>query len=332
MSTSRAGVFTRNCRANRGSALLAVLWLSAGLAAIAFTVAATVRGETERTSTDVDGLRAYYLASGGVERALLWLLWGPKYRNPDGTPRYFSAPMPVLDFTFPTGIAEVEIIPETSKLNINSATPQQLMALMAALGVPADRAQMIIAGILDWRAPSPGGAFTEFDQYYLSLAPTFRSRHASFQEIEELLLIRGMTPELFYGRYDKAPDGRLLPRPGLKDCLSVYGGSATYDVNTVQPAVMQALGLPPDIAARVVAMRPFRMPQQVTDIPGAAMAQLGLGASAVCTLRSTAAVRLPNGALSDVQRSVSALVAFLGDQSNPPYHVLRWYDNAVVLK
>ena len=59
----------------RGSALLAVLWLAAALSAIAFTVATTVRGETERTSTDIDSLRAYYLASGSVERGILWILW-----------------------------------------------------------------------------------------------------------------------------------------------------------------------------------------------------------------------------------------------------------------
>ena len=38
----------------RGSALLAVLWLSAVLAAIAFSLASTVRGEAERAATSVD--------------------------------------------------------------------------------------------------------------------------------------------------------------------------------------------------------------------------------------------------------------------------------------
>ena len=52
----------------RGAALLAVLWLSAILAAIAFSVATTVRGETERTSTLSEGVRAYYLATGALER------------------------------------------------------------------------------------------------------------------------------------------------------------------------------------------------------------------------------------------------------------------------
>ncbi len=321
----------------RGSALLAVLWLSAALSAIAFTVSTSIRAETERTSTAVDGIRAYYIAAGSIDRGLLWILWGSKYRNPDGTPRYFQAPMPVMHFEFPGGAADVEVIPESSKINLNRATPPQLMALMASLAVPADRAETIVQGIIDWRSPSPGGAFTSFDQYYLSIGPTFRSRHASFEEIEELLLIRGMTPELFYGRYDQGPDGRLLPRPGLRDCLSIYSTPGVYDINTVEPGVMLALGVPPDAIAQIVAMRrraPFRTQQQLAELPGlgGAAGHLGLGSSSVITLRATAAARLANGQFSDLRRSVSALIAFLGDQYTPPYHILRWYDNAVVVQ
>ena len=59
-----------------GGALLAVLWLSAALGAIAFTVAGTVRGEVDRASTASDDTRAYFLASGAIQRATLWILWG----------------------------------------------------------------------------------------------------------------------------------------------------------------------------------------------------------------------------------------------------------------
>jgi general secretion pathway protein K len=314
---------------------MAVLWLSAVLSAIALTVSTSVRGETERTSTAVDGIRAYYVATGSIDRALLWILWGPKYRKPDGTSLFFQAPMPIMHFEFPSGVADVEVIPESSKLDLNRVPPEQLMVLMAALGVPA--AETIVRGIVDWRSPTPGGAFTDFDQHYLSISPTFRSRHASFEEIEELLLVRGVTPELFYGSYQPGPDGRLLPRPGLRDCLSIYSTPGVIDVNSVQPAVMQALGIPPDAVAQIVAMRrraPFRLPEQLANLPGAggAAGRLGFGSSSVITLRATASARLPNGRLSDMRRSVSALVAFLGEQYTPSYHILRWYDNAVVVQ
>ena len=44
-------------------ALLMVLWISAALAAVAFSLANTVRGETDRTSTELDEVRGYYLAT-----------------------------------------------------------------------------------------------------------------------------------------------------------------------------------------------------------------------------------------------------------------------------
>ena len=316
-----------------GSALLAVLWLSAALSAIAFSVANTVRAETERTSTEVDSLRAYYLASGAIDRAILYIQWGPSYRNPDGTPKYFQSPMPVLQFNFPSGAVTTEIIPETSKLNINSAPPPELSRLLLALGAPPDQAEAIVQGILDWRSPSPGGSFTQFDQYYLSVGPSFRARHASFQEIEELLLVRGVTTDLFYGSYTRDAQGRLVPRPGLKDCLSVYGSTGVLDANTVDPAVMQAIGISPDIASAIADLRraaPFRDMGPLAPFAGggAGMGRLGITQNPIVTLRATARLRLANGQFSDLRRSVSAMVKFLGPEWNPPFHVMRWYDNA----
>src|SRR6266481_5686010 len=72
----------------RGSALLAVLWLSLALSAIAFSLASTVQGETERTSTAVDGLRSYYLASGAIERAILYIEWGKRSGSNSDSPFY----------------------------------------------------------------------------------------------------------------------------------------------------------------------------------------------------------------------------------------------------
>ena len=58
------------------------------------------------------------------------------------------------------------------------------------------------------------------------------------------------------------------------------------------------------------------------------MGRLALMPSPIVTLRATARVRLANGQLSDLRRSVSAVVKFLGPEWNPPFHVMRWYDNA----
>jgi len=321
----------------RGSALLAVLWLTAALSMIAFSVASTVRAETERTATSVDSLKAYYLATGAINRAILRIEWGPAFKNPDGTSQFGQIPVTAMRFDFPSGSAVVNLIPETAKLNVNQAPPNQLLNLIVALGAPPDQAVAIAQGILDWRAPSPGGSFTAFDQYYLTLTPSFRARHASFQEIEELLLVRGVTRDLFYGSYTHDLQGKFVRHAGLRDCLSVYGSSTLIDVNTAESAVMQGIGVSPAAAAAIVALRQTTPILSVNQISGFADGSPGFGRlqrtqSTMATLRATARVRLANGQFSDLRRSVEAVVKFLGPPFDPPFHIMRWYDQAVQLQ
>src|SRR2546430_7682175 len=106
----------------KGSALLAVLWLSLALSTIAFSLASTVQGETERTSTAVDGLRSYYLATGAIERGILYMQWGKRSGASPDSP-FYNPGRPVMRMSFPTGDVEVEVIPETAKYDINKTPP-----------------------------------------------------------------------------------------------------------------------------------------------------------------------------------------------------------------
>ena len=315
----------------KGGALLAVLWLSAALTAIAFSVATTVRGETDRTASEVDRIRAYYIATAGVDRALMYMNRGTGPRLPNGKPTYYEPGMSLMQFEFPGGFTNVEIIPETSRMSLNMTQPQDLMRLMLAAGIEPGRASAIVSAIIDWRTPGPPDAVTSFDQYYLTRQPSFRARHASFEEVEEVLLLQGMTPELFYGSYERMPDGKLVPIGGLKDMLSPYGTTGTFDINTAPPAVLIAAGIPQDMVPAIVERRnraPFSNPGELGQL-GPAAGRVRIGGNTIFTLRSTATIRLPNGALSDVRRSVAATVQIKRD-GNPtkPYETLRWYDNA----
>src|SRR5580704_2970121 len=119
---------------NKGAALLAVLWLAAALSAIAFTLANTVRGEIERSSTDADGLKAYYLAEGAIDRMLVYIESGSGFVGPDGKPLLQPQITRLLMLNYPTGVVRAEYIPENSKLNVNFAQPSELINLVLALG------------------------------------------------------------------------------------------------------------------------------------------------------------------------------------------------------
>jgi general secretion pathway protein K len=325
-------MWIRPAAQKRGSALLAVLWLSAALAAIALSLSNTVRGETERASTSSDGLKAYYMAAGAVQEAALRMLWQRQFTGTagiTGNARY----------EFPNGVADVEVIPETSKIDINSEKPEGLFRLLVALGTDATRARDVALAIQDWRTLLPEGVFSEFDSYYLSQVPSFRARHASFQEIEELLLVRGVTPELYYGTYVPNPrpapgEPRLARRGGLADCVSVFGGGAGFDINTARPEVLEAIGVAPDLVASIVARRrisPFTMAQmgQLMQEAGPAGARLRVGATgSIFTVRATARLRVPGAQLSDLRRTVAAMVKYMPEGYDSPMHFLRWYDTA----
>jgi general secretion pathway protein K len=175
------------------------------------------------------------------------------------------------------------------------------------------------------------------DQYYLSLTPSFRPRHASLEEIEELLLVQGMTPDIFYGSYETVPQGegpaRLVPRGGLRDCVSVFGGTAGFDVNTAHPALLATVGLPPDLVAEIVRRRqiaPLRQEDlgRLAQAAGPGANRLRVGGNSIYTIRATARVRLPNGQISDLKRTVAAMVKIMPPGYDAPYHILRWYENA----
>lgn len=318
-------------RAARGAALLAVLWLSAALGAIALSLADTVRGEAERSATAVDGLRARQLAEGSLRRAILYMDWGRKH--PDN-PR-FKPPTPFFAFEFPEGEAVVAVIPETAKLNINTATPEDLFRLLINLGVDPPRSQDTVAAIMDWRTPAPDA--TVFDAFYQSLQPAYLAPHAPFQEIEELLSVKGITPELFYGTWQPAPEGapqHLLPRNGLRDCLSVFGSAGQFDVNSAAPAVLAAAGVPPEAVLALVQRRAVEAFHTAGDLApfapilGPGISRLRVGGNSIFTLRATARVRLVNGQLSDLRHTAAAMVKLMPAGYDAPYHILRWYDNA----
>ncbi|MBI1896127.1 MAG: general secretion pathway protein GspK [Acidobacteria bacterium] len=312
----------------RGGALLAVLWVSAALAAIAFSVAITVRGETERASTAIDGVRAHYVATGAMERALLYVAYGPQAKRGGG--RFFTVGTSVLHFSFPSGEADVEVIPEEARLNINSIPPPDLLRLLLNLGVSEDRAREITEAILDWRSPAPG--LTDFDHHYLSLTPSFRARHASFEETEELLLVKGMTPEIYHGTYVRDAEGRLRPVGALKNCVSVWGSTGSVDVNTAEPAVLATVGMSPETVGALVARRratPFHNMQEVQEsgFGGPGVNRLRIGGASIFSLRATAWLRLDDGRPSDLRRTVSGTFKISGEGPQSMFETLRWYEN-----
>ena len=263
-----------------------------------------------------------------------WARCGSKGRKTQRAATKIKQVAAWVDYTFPEGVAHVELIPETAKLDVNFVPPDRLMRLVTALGVEQGQASEITRAIVARRTVGGGGAGGAFS---LAAGSSFPTAGASFQEIEELLSVRGITPELFYGTYvpaqgDPEPgQPRLIRRSGLVECLSVFGSKGQVDANTADPAVLMALGMTPDVVQFLLRLRreaPLTQVSlnQLAPMLGPAAQFLRLEGNSIITMRATARVRLANGQLSDMKRTVAAQVKYMPQGYTPPIHILRWYD------
>lgn len=303
------------------------------MAAIAFALSRGVRSEVDRASLNVDSTKAYFLAQGAIEATMRRIARPVDPENPE---RNFEVGLRFLHFEFPTGTVEVEITGESGKLDVNSAPADALALAFDAAGIEPARAVGLAAGIVDYRERLRQGLVS----YGLTLdelqaqtgtsvdESSFRSRVASIQELEELLNVPGMTPELYYGGYRETADGELERVSGLRELLTVRG-SGVVDVRYAPAPLLLAGGLPQSAIEQIQEIRRLR---PLTPDDAAALGldnlngpvRLGLGGGAAAyTLTATATL---NG--NRAKRSVAALVEQAQVAGPDPIRVVRWYDSA----
>ena len=204
------------------------------------------------------------------------------------------------------------ITDEASRLNVNTVTAQSLQALdrlLQSLGIEKEERDIIVDSIQDWRdgndAHRVNGA--ESDDYYLKLPVPYRARNAPMQSINELLQIKGITPELFRGTAE---------RPGLAEFLTVATPNpGNPNINTASRRVLAAVGLAEAEIVQIVATR-----QEVpyAQTPGQ-FTRAGLTAQST-TFRIEAEGRVDG----KVRSRVTAIVRKV-DQPRPSITVLDWW-------
>jgi type II secretory pathway component PulK len=155
----------------------------------------------------------------------------------------------------------VAVADEESKIPLNGRlTPQYdavFRRLLSNAGVTDEKlVSTIVDSIQDWRdADNLHRLNGAEDDYYLSRPTPYRAKNGDFESIDELLLVKGMTPEILYGdiagRQRQTALQTQLPwerefKPGeylgVARHLSVHS-SGKVNINTASPDVMMALGL-----------------------------------------------------------------------------------------
>ncbi len=197
MPNSNQNSFIRS----RGLALVAVLWLVVILIVIVTVAGKTVRLDSRVSLNASEQLRAKWALRAGVEKAIAVL----KDDDTESDALSDTWTDPITGSTEDSGTGQqgiqldgctafVEIKDEAAKLNLNTATRAQLVELPGMT-------EEIAASILDWRDKDddPGTNGGERG-YYLNLDIGYQIRNGDFKTVRELLLVKGVTPEIFWGQ------------------------------------------------------------------------------------------------------------------------------------
>ncbi|MBA61040.1 MAG: hypothetical protein CMJ76_01625 [Planctomycetaceae bacterium] len=208
----------------RGSALMIVLVVVMIVSLGAYTFSELMFTHNETATLSSQNIQAKWLVDAGIDVARVHLLQthdqrmsaGGEYDNPtvfqavnvitDPNPNMtgnFTLIAPNLDSDGYTSGFRFGLEDESSRLNLNALVLADTYAsdggremLMALPGMTVDIADAIMDWIDEDDETREYGA--EFD-YYQSLGSPYEPNNGPFNTVEELLLVRGVMPELLFG-------------------------------------------------------------------------------------------------------------------------------------
>ena len=253
---------------NRGIALLLVISVTTILIATALEYNRRARFAIISTAAARDRLTLSQMTASGIHAAMALLAKDRAESNIDSLQEDWANPDKIdellSEISFDDGTLAVTISDEMGRIQVNALvtfpdsrnfndSQRQLLERYlnyfrdAGEETPEDsQPPAIINSLKDWLDSDDDEAITGLSgaesAYYQDLSPSYSSRNGPIADINDLLLVKGITAELFYGSTEK---------PGMADSLTVYGmtpGAGTsftfpgkININTAELPVLVAM-------------------------------------------------------------------------------------------
>lgn len=253
-------------RTEGGSIFVIVLWALLLLGSLALAVGAYIQPLLRMTARFQQNTERFFIAKAGAVKTAVEMqnyatnAW-QCLNEPWATDTNFFAEITLGAGSFTrqgrsgaAAASQCGLVDEERKININAASADVLKnCLMLAGGLSSSTADAIAAAIIDWRdtddAETPGGAES---RYYEFLKPPYRCKNGNFETIEELGLVKGVTPELF---------------ATMADYFTVYG-NGKINLNTTCNDILKSVGMGDDLTEIIFAFRKGEDGKPGTDDDG----------------------------------------------------------------
>lgn len=242
------------CLSNkRGVALILVIMIVSILTAVTIEMNRSSRSEIYDAANLSDSIRLLYMAKSGFNAGIGLLLLDKNNfdaLHEDWADRELIAAKSKT--LFKDGYFDVPIEDESGKIQVNrlvdgAAFNEDIKGLMTRLlmqpefGLEEKSVGEILEAAKDWidkddETTGTGGAESA---YYSTLEQPYAVKNGPLDCIDELLMIKGVTKELYYGTRET---------PGLNRLLTVYG-DGRININTAPKLVLRALSMNMSIEA-----------------------------------------------------------------------------------
>ncbi|NCC60286.1 MAG: hypothetical protein EOM12_04960 [Verrucomicrobiae bacterium] len=253
-----------------GFALLAVLWITAVLSVLAMSYATSARVDVEgirnmhrRQILDNDLLSALVLGEHEYKKFVANMaLWNKKDEIESRTGKALNLWHPRFEPFNATIRGQTVFIRMTDlsgKIALSAANSALMNKILEACGIDEPGRDEIRDVWLDWEDGDDlhrlNGAETD---YYQNTVGGYMAKNAKMENPEELLLLKGVTPKIYYGSEK---------HPGLIYFFSARGSSTVMDVNSAHPrAFAMVKDLSDQDIERIVNLRMEKPIQNLDDL------------------------------------------------------------------
>jgi len=309
---------------NRGIALITVILIISIIVAVAIELNRSTRAAIYDAANISDGIKLTYIAkSGFYGAAALFTNSDNNYdtlRDNWAKSDILSAQSTTLftDGSFMTIVEdEAGKIPLNKLVNGNEYNPVIKEILIRLLiqpefGIDEKKANEIVDSIKDWiDADNLVTGFGAETSYYSSLDPPYEAKNAQLDCIEELLMVKGITQEIFNGTKDK---------PGLARYVTADSDGA-INVNTAPKMVLRALS--PDITVELADKMDEYRRRDGNDLSSTAWFLSMAGVTIkpeLITVKSNYFKIISVGSMKNMQQSLSGVVK----RSGKSVQIIKW--------
>jgi general secretion pathway protein K len=228
----------------KGVALILVLLMVSVIVVLTLQLNVASRSQVHEAANLGDGIRVLYIAKSGLFAGMGLL--SEDRGNADTLNEAWARTDTISEQSkdyFDGGHLELVIEDETGKVNINklvegngfnNAVKGVLSRLLSQpqFELQDREVEDLLNAIKDWiDADAEVTATGAENAYYQGLGKSYTVRNGPMESIDELLLVRGISRELFYGTSE---------RPGLARLLTVHG-EGSININTAPKEVLRAL-------------------------------------------------------------------------------------------